>query len=164
MDILKVFSTDDQFQKRQTAIFQTILTSIGEKWRLIYSVRFLKDKQQNTTISGKIHLLPSKETLARKEQTLTETDIFHKIRVIFLNDYYLLPHCHLGCRVSFFLVLAKITFGRSFCILRSLKYQLRTLIRETVSQMATSKNAFDCDDLCVELEFLHDQIDASFKY
>ena len=48
--------------------------------------------------------------------------------------------------------------------LEKLKFQLQTLIRETVSQMATSKNAFDCDDLCVELEFLHDQIDASFKY
>ena len=33
---------DDQFQKRQTAIFQAILTSIGEKWRLIYSVRFFQ--------------------------------------------------------------------------------------------------------------------------
>ena len=121
MDILKVFSTDDQFQKRQTAIFQTILTSIGEKWRLIYSVRFLKDKQQNTTISGKIHLLPSKETLARKEQTLTETDIFHKIRVIFLNDYCVLPHCHLVCRVSFFLVLAKNHFWEVFLHLEKFK-------------------------------------------
>ena len=36
-----------------------------------------------------------------------------------------------------------------------------SLIWEIVSQMATSKNAFDVDDLRVELEFLHDQIDAS---